>query len=1084
MNQLRLIYRGLRHHRRTHLGALATAALVSAVIIGALGVGDSVRESLSTVADARLGQVRFAAHARDRLWRTDLAGSLARELDTTVSSTLLLHGSVGLQDGSARVAGARVLGVDDAFWALSPGGRAPITEWPEDSCAVSATLANKLGLTIGDSIVVRMEVPALVPRETPISAEGEAVASLLLEVAAICDADAFGRFSLDIGQLPPANVFLPRLRLQQAAQCLGFANTLLVEGGDRKRLAAAVAGSVRIEDTGLTIRHVAGGSAYALQSNRIFLEPAAEQAGLTVAGSQGILTWLVNDLACGDRHTPYSMVAALPPGMASMGADEIVVNTWLAEDLGARVGDRITLTYYVVGDGRKLTEQSAELRVREVVPIKGVYADRDLMPAFPGLSGAENCRDWDPGFALDLDRIRDKDEVYWDEYAGTPKAFIALSKGQELWGNRFGRLTSVRFPGVENPGVYDQAVCAALDPASYGLSFVDLEEANQAARSGGMDFGGLFLGFSFLLVAAALLLMGLVTALNISMRKEEIGTLLALGFTEQRVRRIFAVEHGVVALAGGVVGIAGGFAVAAGAIAALTTIWSDVAGSLSMAVVIRPATALGGALCGAAVSFAVAWLVLRRAVKGTVAEAFTRGDELAARIEKGRRRGVSVFVGAAFVLAGAVLALTAGTGRDPATAGAFFGSGMMLLIGFLCVLWYGLARVGAARPGRRMSASALTLRNLGRRRGRSLAVVGILAFGVFMFLGVTVFRRDRLTSPGDRASGTGGFSLVGESTVAVVHDLNTPEGRAFFALPGAELADVRVVGLRARSGDDASCRSLTRAQTPELVGVNPNDFAGRFTFVKGAGDWEVLNTPLPDNVVPAVIDQATFWNLGKGFGDDLEVMDEEGRPVKIRIAGVIDNSVLNGRLIISSSAFVQRYPSAGGSRRFLIDAPVGRRDRVAALLSRQLQDRGLALEESEVRLNSYNAVENTYLGIFQALGGLGLLLGSVGLALVVGRNVLERRAELALLGAVGFTRRRIIRLMNAEHALLLGLGLLAGLTASTVSLIPAITTPGAQIATPGMAAVLIGLGIGGLVFTGLATRLTLGGSLLENLREE
>ena len=53
------------------------------------------------------------------------------------------------------------------------------------------------------------------------------------------------------------------------------------------------------------------------------------------------------------------------------------------------------------------------------------------------------------------------------------------------------------------------------------------------------------------------------------------------------------------------------------------------------------------------------------------------------------------------------------------------------------------------------------------------------------------------------------------------------------------------------------------------------------------------------------------------------------------------------------------------------------------------------------RLASFHRVENTYLSTFQALGGFGLLLGTVGLATVLMRNVLERRRELALLGAVG-----------------------------------------------------------------------------------
>ena len=78
------------------------------------------------------------------------------------------------------------------------------------------------------------------------------------------------------------------------------------------------------------------------------------------------------------------------------------------------------------------------------------------------------------------------------------------------------------------------------------------------------------------------------------------------------------------------------------------------------------------------------------------------------------------------------------------------------------------------------------------------------------------------------------------------------------------------------------------------------------------------------------------------------------------------------------------------------------------------------------RLAEFHAVENTYLSTFQTLGGLGLLVGTVGLAAVLLRNVLERRRELALLGAVGYRRGHMFAIVLAENALLLGWGLAVG----------------------------------------------------------
>ena len=78
------------------------------------------------------------------------------------------------------------------------------------------------------------------------------------------------------------------------------------------------------------------------------------------------------------------------------------------------------------------------------------------------------------------------------------------------------------------------------------------------------------------------------------------------------------------------------------------------------------------------------------------------------------------------------------------------------------------------------------------------------------------------------------------------------------------------------------------------------------------------------------------------------------------------------------------------------------------------------------RLAEFHAVENTYLSTFQTLGGLGLLVGTVGLAAVLLRNVLERRKELALLRAVGYGRSHLFAIILSENAVLLGWGLAAG----------------------------------------------------------
>ena len=91
------------------------------------------------------------------------------------------------------------------------------------------------------------------------------------------------------------------------------------------------------------------------------------------------------------------------------------------------------------------------------------------------------------------------------------------------------------------------------------------------------------------------------------------------------------------------------------------------------------------------------------------------------------------------------------------------------------------------------------------------------------------------------------------------------------------------------------------------------------------------------------------------------------------------------------------------------------------------------------------AVENTYLLTFQALGGLGMLLGALGLAVVLLRSVWERRGELALLRALGFRKRMLSWLILSENGFLLILGLAGGTLAALLAVSPHLAGVGGRV---------------------------------------
>jgi hypothetical protein len=433
--------------------------------------------------------------------------------------------------------------------------------------------------------------------------------------------------------------------------------------------------------------------------------------------------------------------------------------------------------------------------------------------------------------------------------------------------------------------------------------------------------------------------------------------------------------------------------------------------------------------------------------------------------------------------------------RDSSAVEAFFGGGALLLIAGIAgaAVWFrSLAEGRVSKP---LSLAELGLRGCARKPKRSLATVALLASGSFLIIAVEANKLDARQESGGRTSGTGGFALIGESAFPVMQDLNTKAGRDFFGLREAGLDRVELVQMRVRDGDDASCLNLNRALTPRLLGVKPEllDARRAFTFTALADKtlaqrpWTALQRREASRAdeIPAIGDEASIeWALGKKIGDTVDYTDEHGNPFRARIVGAVANSILQGSLLIDEAEFVKRFPGESGYRMFLVDAPAREAAGDAAMLMKGLQDRGLELTPAADRLNAYNAVQNTYLNTFQMLGALGLLLGSAGLGVVVLRNVLERRGELAVLLAVGFRPRALRRVVLWEHGALQALGLMLGIVAALLAVLPVLLSPGAPISIgPPAAAMALVMG-SGMLWTWAAARVALRGDLLEALREE
>lgn len=1102
MTTFTLLLRNLAGHWRAHLGLFLGAVLATAVLVGALAVGDSVRQSLRRIALDRLGDTHLTLAGGSRFFRASLAEGLQSELGAPAAAAIVLSGAVSAPDRSTRAPRAQVVGAGEPFWRLLRAAGSP----PSDGAVLSARLAERLQASAGDEVLLRLEKPSLLSRDAPLSTVADSAVTLRLPVQAILPAAGAGRFGLQAEQIPPENIFVPLDLLARELEQPDRANTLLVgrsEGGPAPTSDAAdevLQMLWELTDAGLELRKPLGDPSTELRTDRVFLDPSiADAAVKTFPGARGILTYLVNGIRSGSRVTPYSMVAAMegPPVPAGLADDEMVVNEWLASDLDLRPGSRVTLAYFVMGSARELEERTGAFTVRQGIPIAGAAADPGLMPPFPGVEGAANCRDWEPGIPVDLDAIRDRDEQYWDAHRGTPKAFINLKAGRKLWNNRFGDLTALRIPpDAGSTDTVAARLLAATPPSALGLIFQPSREQALAAGSQGLDFGQLFLGFSFFLIASALLLAALLFGLGIEARSGEVGLLLSLGLTPARVRAIFLMEGALVAGLAALPGAALGLLYTRSVIAALTGWWSGAVAGSALQFYWEPATVATGAVISFLVALLTIWLVGRRAARTPARELLASGVAASPRDADGSRRSgwlsPVALVGAGVLGAAGLAASGLLLGRSYA-AGLFFGSGSLLLVASLAACGILLGFLEKRGAGDDLTLRSLAARGASRRRSRSLSAIALIACGSFLVAAVGAGRHDPMAGARERSSGTGGFAFYAESAIPIYSSLGDPDAQDELGLDPEALAGVEFVPLRLREGDQASCLNLNRAQAPRILGVNPDELSRRraFTFssrddpLPAADPWSGLKETLPDGAIPAVGDENTvLWSLGKGVGESLLMRDGRGKEVALKIVGTLSGSILQGGLLISEEAFIRHFPDDAGYRIFLIDAPADRVAAAAEELTFGLENQGLDLMGAVQRLALFAEVENTYLTIFAVLGGLGLLLGTLGLAVVVLRNVLERRSELALLRALGYRSGGIVQLVFQEHALLLLLGLLCGVTSAGLAVAPALGSALGEIPFVELALVLGGTLAAGLLCTYIASRIALGAPLMQSLRAE
>ncbi len=1211
---LSLVFRTLLHFKGLLVPVAMGVAVATAVIVGALVVGDSMRGSLRFIAMDRIGSIESVLLA-PRWFDEALAKNLSSNDAQlgSIQSLILVQQAIAERE-SHRASEMALLGVDPDFWTL--GSIQPKRSPNDEEVILNQSLADKLHAQVGDLITLRVTSQAVVPADSPLGKRD--VDSMVLprwKVIEILPDLSLSRFSLRSDQRPIMNAFASKRWLQKALEIDSKVNAIFVArstkntqnntSADDAMLLEKLAPS--LSDLGLRWQHVErsfpdpaiGESAennstpvqvldyHHLTTDQMLMTEGLSKEILNSTKTNSpasVLTYLANGIqvkkegnAVG-RIVPYSTISAVDwsvlasmlgpkesPPPAPANDQWVVVTSWLAKELSIEVDDTLQIEYFLpeTVEGEAI-EKSFNATVVAIAPTTQPkeatkrnraakfsvtptpFNDPAWTPVVPGITDQESISKWDTPFPLTR-KIEDQDDQYWSDHRLTPKVFISNSLGLTVFGSRFGNVSSIRFDNLkpEQATALEKQISeiAKTKMTNLGWRAIPLRRQQLMASSGTTPFDALFMSLSFFVIVAALLLVALLFRLAIEQRADHWGLLLASGWTRGAVTRLLLLEGAVVCTIGATLGIPLGLGYAYAMITGLHTWW---VGAITVSFLdyhVRPfSLVLGWTLSWLAAlgtilistrqlkSIPIARLLKQQmeadiiaplgqppSGKASRSEGRVKGKELLSNSVHPPRpmaappRGRVTYLAIGCVLSAIAILVLGQFLQGQAQAGAFVGAGMLFLVGGLSFMFGRLKSVTTnpfasdSASASMMSASSLASSNAKRAPMRSILAIGLVAIASFLILSMSLFQ----ASPNE--AGTGRFAFIGRSSQAIHYDLgNAVRQREVLGVKAAALGSFDFVPLRVRGGDDASCNNLFQASEPQVLGISTRMESvdrkpdGRSAFAWFATDNSKDSTPWQrlakkadgtvDSPVPVVLDQNTaLWalHLGGYVGETFSYTFDD-RKVFFRTVGVLQNTILQGSLLVGESNFESLFPSVTGYRMFLIKSKEVQASKVQSSIAEQARmvleegwsDSGLSLASSDLVLTQLLAVQNTYLGAFQVLGALGLLLGTIGLGVSQLRSAMERRGELAAMRAIGFTKSRLVWLLTLENGWQLMRGIGIGVGSAGLATLPALASgqPFSGLAWPGLMMCLVMLS--GLLCSVLAAWGAMQWPLLKALRSD
>ncbi len=999
---------------RKQLTLLSLAfALSSIIICGALITGDSLKFTLQQQIKYQFGKVKNAMLPTDVFFRDDL-------LDNSFAIPII-YGSI-FASNQDRTCHAKLIGVDSSFfnnfYTNSP--KAALTG---NRVWINKSFANRLNLKENDSFIIRQKLPSSIIGDSPFRNSDKNYISLKLTVQKILKSEQGGNFAFYSNQRSPHNVFIDKQYYGRIIERPDQANSFLTQNESISINSLVTPNALQaLEFETQNIDN----SKKLLSSKRYFIEDSVTKTVTNNFNASAIFTYLASDITSLNQTSSYAFVTGLhnlPIDNIKISDDEIVISTALTNQLNVSKGSKVTLRWLSMVSNR-WQEMSKDFIVSYIIDVNKIPPEFDQSKNIPGIGDAENCLDWQTDFPIDMDKIKDEDEVYWNNYKGLPKAFISYDTALRIWQNQLGSASGIIGNFDDNKKLTDLII------ANSGLiQFTPIYQIGYEALKNSTNFSQLFIGLSFTLIGTAIFFSITLLSAYLNKRRKDIGIFISIGYSHKLISQIIRTEILFTILFGVLIGLPIGILYSNFLLGGISNIWSGAFESENIMFHLKISTIFMTVTLAVIPLFVFSTLSIKKFINSTTVTLLKQSHQ-----ENSRNHSKLIYIAIiSLMLTGITLSLSF-TGKQEIFS---FIAGILILPTLLTIVAVILQK---------MSLKTLTLNQLGLKSAyqysnKTIKYIASIAFATFMIISIGGYKTNLNISDSNK-SANAGFDLILKTAVPInnIMKINTIK----------QLADdneISILEIKTDDRSEADCSNVYNVSLPTIFGVPTASLIemDAFKFKKymklnkeDHSPWNLLKYNYGDNIIPAFADYNVMqWSLKLKIGDTLEYVTAD-KTYQIKLVGALDRTIFQGGIIISKDNFIKIAPTIQGYTTFFIKSNHNRHLETTILES--MNPYGPQIETTQNYLKEMAKTQDSYLAIFMVLGYIALLIGLAGTNIIFLRNIQDNSSTIIFLREIGYSPKLIRKTVSKENLFITFSGIIIGTLSAFITLIHTLNT--------------------------------------------